>query len=188
VELQQLISNLHIDPDHWMHLAPSGLPFQRGDVLAPNLQINIDVLDRHVIVLDLVTENHPLEVLHGQVTQCFVQSLCEFCTLDLPLSESFLVLRDNVGESKMMFLTRVLVMQAALVHSEFHIWFGLRLPVNHKHKIITIICDTVLIYQIAQSNNISNSSCDEPHSLVVARHSCFSRYYHGSSVALQSHT
>jgi hypothetical protein len=86
VELQQLLRNLHIVPRHRICLAPSGLPFKRGNFLAPNLQSNIDVLDSHGTVLDLVTANHPLEVRHGRVTQCLVQSSCEFCTLDFTLS------------------------------------------------------------------------------------------------------
>ena len=32
------------------------------------------------------------DVLHGRVTQRGIQSLCCFCTLDLPLGEAFLVL------------------------------------------------------------------------------------------------
>jgi hypothetical protein len=51
-----------------------------------------------------------------------------------------------------------------------------------------MLCDMVLIYQIAQSNDIGNISGAEPKSLVVTRHSCFSSYYHGATVALQLHT
>jgi hypothetical protein len=101
--------------------------------------------------------------------------VCDFCTLDLPLSESFLVLRDSVDKSKILFLPRVVVMQATLVHLEFNMWFGLRLPAEHTHtpQIIAILCDAVLIYQIAQRNDNGNRSLSGPNSLVVARFSCF---------------
>jgi hypothetical protein len=154
----------------------------------PQIFRNIYALDDHRKVLDLVTANHPLEVLCGRVTQCLVQSSCDLFTLDLPLSEALLVIKYSGDVSTMLFLPRVVVMQAALVHSEFHIRSGLRLPMDHKHQIITIVCDVVLIYQIAQSNDIGNSSRDEPNSLGVAQNSCFSIYYHGSTVSLQSHT
>jgi hypothetical protein len=167
VELQQLLRKLHIVPGHRIRLASSGFPFQRSDVLAPNLQSNVDVLDRYRTVLDLVTENHPLEVLHGWLTQCIVQSSCDFCTLDFPLNEAFLVLRDSFDKRKMLLLLRVVVMQPTLMHSKLHIWFGLRLPLDHKHQIITTVCDAILIYQIVQSNDIGNSSRAEPNSLVV---------------------
>jgi hypothetical protein len=74
------------------------------------------------------------------------------------------------------------------MHSEFHIRLGFRLSVSNKHQIITIICDTVLIYQIVQCDDIGNGSSVEPYSLVVTLHRCFSSYYHGATVALESHT
>jgi hypothetical protein len=45
-----------------------------------------------------------------------------------------------------------------------------------------------MIYRIAQCNDIDNGSSAEPNSLVLTRHSCFSSYYHGAIVDLQSHT
>jgi hypothetical protein len=33
VEFKQLLRNLHIVPGHRVHLAPSGVPFQHGNVL-----------------------------------------------------------------------------------------------------------------------------------------------------------
>jgi hypothetical protein len=39
--------------------------------------------------------------------------------------------------------------------------------VYNKHQIVTIICDAVLIYQIAQCDDIGNGSSAEPYSLAV---------------------
>jgi hypothetical protein len=58
----------------------------------------------------------------------------------------------------------------------------------NKHQIVTIICDTILIYQLAQCYDIGNGSSAEPYSLVVTLHRCFSSYYHCATVALESHT
>jgi hypothetical protein len=38
--------------------------------------------------------------------------------------------------------------------------------VHNKHQIITIICDMILIYQIAQCNDIGNGSGAEPYSFI----------------------
>ncbi len=89
---------------------PSGLSFQRSDVLPPNLEGNVDVLDRHRTVLDLVAWNHRLEVLHGREIQRDVQSSRVFCTFDLSLRETFLVLGDSANESKLAVLPWVVVM------------------------------------------------------------------------------
>jgi hypothetical protein len=74
-----------------VHLALSGLPFQRGNVLAPNLCCNINVLNLHGALLDLIALNCPLEILHGRVAQGLLQVSCDFCTLDLPLGKACLV-------------------------------------------------------------------------------------------------
>jgi hypothetical protein len=74
-----------------VRIAPSGLPFQRSNVLAPNLGYNINVLNRQGAVLDLITSNYPLEVLHGRVAQGLVHISFDFCTLDLPLGKACLV-------------------------------------------------------------------------------------------------
>jgi hypothetical protein len=79
-----------------VRLAPSGLPFQCGNVLAPNLRCNINVLNHHGAVFDLIALNYPCEILHGWVAQGLVQVLCDFCTLDLPLGKACLVLRALV--------------------------------------------------------------------------------------------
>jgi hypothetical protein len=110
VEFQQLFGNFHIVPGHRVRLAPSGLPFQCGNVLAPNRCCNINVLNLHGAVFDLIAPNYPLEILHGRVAQGLVQVSRDFCTLDLPLGKAFLVLRESVNESRVMFLPWVIIM------------------------------------------------------------------------------
>jgi hypothetical protein len=82
VEFQHLLGDLHIVPGNRVRLAPSGLPFQCCNVLGPNLRCNMNVLNRHGAVFDLISTNYLLEVLHGRVAQGLVQVLCDFCTLD----------------------------------------------------------------------------------------------------------
>jgi hypothetical protein len=109
VEFQQLLGDLHIVPGHQVRFAPSGLPFQCGNVLAPHLRCNINVLNLHGAVFDLIALNYPLEVLHGRVAQGLVQVSCDFCTLDLPLGKAFLVFRYSVNDSQVMLLPRVII-------------------------------------------------------------------------------
>jgi hypothetical protein len=59
--------------------------------------------------------------------------------------------------------------------------------VHNKHKIITIICDTILIYQIAKYNDVCDGSGAEPYSFVVSLNRCLSSNYHGAAIALESH-
>jgi hypothetical protein len=104
-----MILGIRSNRRHRNRLAPGGLAFQSGDVLAQNLQSHIDVLDCHWKIVDLIASNQPLEVLHGQVTHSLVQSSCELCTLNLPLRETFLVFRKSVDESKMLFVPCILI-------------------------------------------------------------------------------
>jgi hypothetical protein len=69
------------------------------------------------------------------------------------------------------------------VHTKFHIRLALRLPVYNKHLIVTIICDTILLNQIAQIDDVDDCSCAELHILVVARHSGFPSHYHITTIA-----
>jgi hypothetical protein len=85
------LSYLHIVPGHRLRLAPSGCPFQCGNLLAPNLHCNINVLNHHGSVFDLIAPNYPLEIVHGRVARGLVQVSCGFCTLDLPLGKACLV-------------------------------------------------------------------------------------------------
>ena len=48
------------------------------------------------------------------------------------------------------------------MHSELHIRFLLRLLVDYKHLVITIISEPILLYDISQRNNISDSSLAKP--------------------------
>jgi hypothetical protein len=59
--------------------------------------------------------------------------------------------------------------------------------VHNKHQIVTIICDAILIYQIAKCNDVCDGSGSEPYSFVVAFHRCLSSNYHGATIALESH-
>jgi hypothetical protein len=131
--------------------------------------------------------NYPLEVLHGRVAQGLVHISGDLCTLDLPFGKACLVFRDSVNESQVLFFPRVIKMEPTLVHLEFHIWLGLQLLVHNKHQIVNIICDAILIYQIAQCTDIGDGLGAEPYSFVVALHRCLSSNYHGTDIALESY-
>jgi hypothetical protein len=73
------------------------------------------------------------------------------------------------------------------VHLEFHVWLGLRLSVHNKHKIVTIICDAILIHQIVKYSDVFDGSGAEPYSFVVSLHHCLSSNYHGAAIALEPH-
>jgi hypothetical protein len=59
--------------------------------------------------------------------------------------------------------------------------------VYNKDLIVTIICDAILLNQVAQIDDVGDCSCAEPNILVVARHSGFPSHYHSTTVAFQSH-
>jgi hypothetical protein len=60
--------------------------------------------------------------------------------------------------------------------------------VYHKHLIITIVSDSVLLDDIAQSDDIGDGFLVVPHVRMIARHLCLVGNHHGSTIALQSHT
>jgi hypothetical protein len=78
-------------------------------------------------------------------------------------------------------------MEPTLVHLEFHIWLGLRLLVYNNHQIVTVIRNAILIYQIAQCNDIGDGSVAELYSLAVAIHRFLSSYYHCANIVLELH-
>ena len=78
-------------------------------------------------------------------------------------------------------------MQPALVHSEFHILFALRFLVDYEHLVFTIIGDPILLYDIAQSNDVGDVSLAEPNVFVIARHFCLVGHYYSTTIAIASH-
>ena len=110
VQFQQLHWDFHKVPCHRIGFAPRGLSFLCRNVLPPNLEGNVDILDHYRTVLNLVAPNHPLEILPGRVTERGIQSSSCLCTLDLPLRETFLVPGDSVNKSKFVVLARIVVM------------------------------------------------------------------------------
>jgi hypothetical protein len=64
-----------------MGFAPGGLCFQRRNILSPDLECILHVLNRHGTVLDLVTADDPLKVVPRWITEGSVQSTGQFCTL-----------------------------------------------------------------------------------------------------------
>ena len=53
-------------------------------------------------------------------------------------------------------------MQPALVHSEFHIWFAIYFSVDYENLVFTIIGEPILLYDVAQSNDVGDGSLAEP--------------------------
>ena len=59
---------------------------------------------------------------------------------------------------------------------------------KYKHLVTTIISDLIFMYDIAQFNNVGDGSLAIPNVFVETRHFCLVVHYHGSTVALKSHT
>ena len=55
----------------------------------------------------------------------------------------------------------VILMKPALLHSELHIWFSLRLLSGYEHLVITIIGEPTLLYDVAQNNDVGDGSLSE---------------------------
>ena len=47
-------------------------------------------------------------------------------------------------------------MQPILVNYELHIWFALHFLVYYEHLVFTIIGDPILLYDVAQNNNVGD--------------------------------
>ena len=78
-------------------------------------------------------------------------------------------------------------MKPVIVHSELHIWFALRFSVDYEHLVFTIIGEPILLYDVAQSNNVGCGSLDEPNVFVIARHFFPVGHYQVTTIALESH-
>ena len=100
---------------------------------------------------------------------------------------TFVVSRDSVDECKV-FIAWVIEMQPALVNSELHIWFAPCFSVDYEHPVLIIIGDPILLYDIDQINNVGDGPLSEANIFVIARHICLVVHYHGTNVALESHT
>ena len=87
-----------------------------------------------------------------------------------------------------MFIAQVIVIQTALVHSELHIFFALRFLVDYEHLVLAITGDPILLYDIAQINNVGDGSLAEPIFFVLAHHFFLVGHYHGTTVYIESHT
>ncbi len=96
VELEQPHRNSNYVPCHWIRFAPHGFAFEGCNILSPDLEGNVTILDRHWAVLYLVALYHPFKVLYRKVAEHSIQSPCTLCSLDLPLSKAFLISRDSV--------------------------------------------------------------------------------------------
>ena len=135
----------------------------------------------------MVASDHPLEVFLLWVSYLDIESPSDFYALDLSLSLTFLVSRDSVDECKV-FIARFIVMHTALVHSEIHICFALRFSVYYEHLALTIIGDPILLYDVAQINDVGDGYLAEPNIFVIARRFCPVGHNHGTTIALESHT
>jgi hypothetical protein len=59
---------------------------------------------------------------------------------------------------------------------------------HHKHLIVAVITDSVLLVNhIAQRENVGNSFLIVPHMRMISWHDYLFLYFHGSTIAFQSH-
>ena len=78
-------------------------------------------------------------------------------------------------------------MYLALMNSELHIRFVLHFSLEYKHLVFIIISDPIFMYDVAQSNNICDSSLAKPNIFVVTRHFFLVIPYNCFTVALKLH-
>jgi hypothetical protein len=63
-------------------LGLSGLSFQHCDILDPNLECSVNLLNSHYwTVPDLVASNYPFKIFPGQIIELGVQRSCDLCIL-----------------------------------------------------------------------------------------------------------
>jgi hypothetical protein len=58
---------------------------------------------------------------------------------------------------------------------------------HHKHLIVAVLSDSVLLNHIAQSKNVGNGFLIIPHVHMISQHDCLFVHFHGSTIAFQSH-
>ena len=57
---------------------------------------------------------------------------------------------------------------------------------DYEHLVFTIIGDLILLYEVAQTNDVGDGSLAEPNVFVIARHFCLVCHY-GTTIALESY-
>jgi hypothetical protein len=144
------------------------------------------VLECYWTVLDLVAPNDSFEVLPGWIIELGVQRSCDLHVPDPPLHEACLILGDSVKKNKLI-VSWVKIMSSALMHPKFHVQLSFRITVHHKHLIIAVIGDSVLLNHIAQRENVGNGFLIIPHVRMISQHDCLFFHFHGSTIAFQSH-
>ena len=72
--------------------------------------------------------------------------------------------------------------------SELHIRLFLRFSADYEHLVLTIISESIFLYDISQINNVCDNSLAKPDIFVVTHHFCLVGHYHGSTVALKLHS
>jgi hypothetical protein len=57
----------------------------------------------------------------------------------------------------------------------------------HKHLIVAVVSDLVLLNHVAQRENVGNGFLIVPHLHMISWHDCLFLYFHGSTIAFQLH-
>ena len=78
------------------------------------------------------------------------------------------------------------VAQTALMHSELHVGFYLKLSMNYEHNILDHVGDEELETQVDQGYDIGDGVFTVPHTIMLAIHHCLVGHCHHAAVALQS--
>jgi hypothetical protein len=152
----------------------------------PNCECSVNMLDCYWTVLDLIAPNYPLKILPGWIIELGVQRSCNLCILDLPLHEACLILGDSINKRKLA-ISWIKVMQSTLVPPKFHVWLSFRIVMHHKHLIVAVISDSVLLNHIAQRENVGNGFLVLSHMHMISQHDCLCFHFHGSTITFHSH-
>ena len=58
---------------------------------------------------------------------------------------------------------------------------------DYEHLVLTIIGDPILLYEVAQSNDVGDGYLAETKKIVIARHFFLASHYHGTTIAFEYH-
>ena len=117
--LHQIFQNMHQIACHIYMFIPSGIFFQIWDNLAPDFVNHINVLYFHWKILDLIALYDPLVVFNEWVKNRRIQLTCQFSSLDLSISVTFLFSCDIIEKKSLHLLVHSNVDRSYAFWSEY---------------------------------------------------------------------
>ena len=102
------------------------------------------------------------------------------------ISVKYYLFSETVLKSELL-IPWVELAKTALMHSELHVGFYLKLSMNYEHNIVDHVGDEELETQVDQGYDIGDGVFTKPHTIVVAIYCFLVGHFHRATIALQSH-